>query len=177
MQMQYSTPSHQKERVLFKEVFALLRSQTCRIWWFYGVNLWSCASAVLTSISRVVDRFVRLDEDVSGVKGHHNYPLLCVEAPKVHRQIHILVMLFLPIQTIGGKLGSNETQEKCGHYERTSLVTALLLQFHSLNVSITIKWKQISWCYLFSYVLMFCYVLRFVLKGIDACLFGHFWSK
>lgn len=58
------------------------------------------SSSVLTSISRVIDGFVCLDEDVSGVKGHHQYPLLRVEAIKVHLQMHKLVLLLFTIQTI-----------------------------------------------------------------------------
>lgn len=64
----------------------------------------SSASRVLTRVSGVVDGFVRLDEDVPGVKGHHQHPLLGVEAAEVHLQIHKLVLFLFGIQTIGGKL-------------------------------------------------------------------------
>lgn len=65
------------------------------------------ASLVLTSVSGVIDGFVCLDEDVSGVKGHHQDPLLRVYVMKVHLQIHIIVLLLFPVQIIQRKLGSN----------------------------------------------------------------------
>lgn len=57
-----------------------------------------CAALVLlTSVSGVVDGFVRLDEDVSRLEGHHQRPLLGVEAFKDHLQVHKLVLLLLAI--------------------------------------------------------------------------------
>lgn len=55
------------------------------------------AIVVLTSVSRVVDGFVRLDEDIPTLEGHHQCPLLSVEAPKDHRQVHKLVLRLLTI--------------------------------------------------------------------------------
>lgn len=62
--------------------------------------MFASTSDVLTSISGVIDGFVRLDEDVSGVKGHHQHRLLRVEATEVHPQIHKLVLLLIAIQAI-----------------------------------------------------------------------------
>ncbi len=73
------------------------------------------ARAVLTSISRVVDGLIRLDEDVSRVKGHHEHSLLRVEVLKVHLQIHKLVPLLLAIQTARGKLGSKIHTQQAGY--------------------------------------------------------------
>lgn len=70
-----------------------------------GFGGWYESSSLLTSVSRVIDGFVCLDEDVSRVKGHHEYPLLIVEALKVHLQMHKLVLLLFTIQLIRGKLG------------------------------------------------------------------------
>lgn len=51
----------------------------------------------LTSVSRVVDGFVRLDEDVARLEGHHYCPFLSVKAPIDHFQVHKLVLLLLTI--------------------------------------------------------------------------------
>lgn len=58
----------------------------------------SAICCILTGISRVVDGFVRLDEDVPRMKGHHHCPCLRVEALKLHLQIHKLVLGLLAIQ-------------------------------------------------------------------------------
>lgn len=90
--------------------------------------MFSSASAVLTSISGVIDGFVRLDEDVSGVKGHHQHRLLGVEATEVHPQIHKLVLLLVAIQTIWGKLwwSESQTHRRVFRYdEGTSLLNVL----------------------------------------------------
>lgn len=52
---------------------------------------------VLTSVSRVVDGLVCLDEDVSRLEGHHQRPLLGVKGPEGHLQVHKLVLLLLTI--------------------------------------------------------------------------------
>lgn len=60
------------------------------------VCLFVCAALVfLTSVSRVVDGFVRLDEDVSRLEGHHHHLLLAMKGPKDHLQVHKLVLLLL----------------------------------------------------------------------------------
>lgn len=54
-------------------------------------------SVILTSIAGVVDWFVCLDEDEPRMKGHHYYPLLYMEAPEHHHQIHKrATFLFVP---------------------------------------------------------------------------------
>lgn len=63
-----------------------------------GMSFIICSLLILTGISRVVDGFVRLDEDVPRVKGHHHCPCLSVEALKLHLQIHKLVLGLLAIQ-------------------------------------------------------------------------------
>ena len=52
---------------------------------------------VLTNVFGVVDWFVRLDEDVSRLEGHHQRSLLSVKAFKNHLQVHKLVFLLLTI--------------------------------------------------------------------------------
>lgn len=57
-----------------------------------------CSSKGLTGVAGVVDGFVRLNEDVPRLEVHHQHPLLRVEAPKVHRQVHKLVLLLVAVQ-------------------------------------------------------------------------------
>lgn len=71
---------------------------------FVSFHLLLRSSGALTGVSGVVDGSVCLDEDVPGMEGHHQYPLLRVQAVKVHRQIHKLVLRLLAIQTIRGQL-------------------------------------------------------------------------
>lgn len=82
-----------------------LNLYTWSVWFTHHYLMFASTSEVLTGISGVIDGFVRLDENVSGVKGHHQHRLLRVEAAEVHPQIHKLVLLLVAIQAIWGKLG------------------------------------------------------------------------
>lgn len=55
------------------------------------------ALVLLTRVSGVVDGLVRLDEDVPRLEGHHQHPVLGVEAFKDHLQVHELVLLLLTV--------------------------------------------------------------------------------
>lgn len=96
--------------------------------------LWFISFHSLTSVSGVVDGSVCLDEDVPGMEGHHQYPLLRVQAVKVHRQIHKLVLRLLAIQTIRGQLAKKG--------RRVTIGLNNICQHHHGDESDTFPWNS-----------------------------------
>lgn len=66
----------------------------------------------LTGVSRVVDGFVCLDEDVSRVKGQQQHPLYWGITRERHLQIHMLVLCLLTLQILRGELRKVRFREK-----------------------------------------------------------------